>query len=172
MMFTGPTLRAIVLLPGNVLLVIPAIILWLTGETTFAGHLAPPASLWLWLALPLFGVGFTLMGATMRMFVRIGMGTPAPWAPPQKLVVAGVYRQVRNPMISGVITVLFGESLLFQSLPLLAWAATFALANLVYIPRWEEPALYARFGEDYRRYSANVPRWIPRLKPWSGEAGE
>ncbi len=172
MMFTGPMLRAIVLLPGNALAVIPAIVLWLTGETAYAGQLAPPASPRFWLALPLFAVGFTLMGATMRMFLRIGKGTPAPWAPPQKLVVAGVYRHVRNPMISGVISVLLGEWLLFQSLPLLAWAATFALANLVYLPRWEEPALAARFGEDYRRYSANVPRWIPRLKPWTDEAGE
>ncbi|MEE8226609.1 MAG: isoprenylcysteine carboxylmethyltransferase family protein [Kiloniellales bacterium] len=171
-MFTGPMLRAIVLLPGTALVAIPAIILWLAGETAYGGHLAPSASPWFWLALPLFAVGFTLMGATMRMFMRIGKGTPAPWAPPRKLVVAGVYRRVRNPMISGVITVLLGESLLFQSLPLLAWAVTFALANWVYIPRWEEPALYARFGEDYRRYSANVPRWIPRLKPWMGEAGE
>ncbi len=171
-MFTGPMLRAIVLLPGTALVAIPAIILWLTGETAYGGHLAPAASPWFWLALPLFAVGFTLMGATMRMFMRIGKGTPAPWAPPQKVVVAGVYRHVRNPMISGVITVLLGESLLSQSLPLLAWAVTFALANWVYIPHWEEPALHARFGEDYRRYSANVPRWIPRLKPWMGEAGE
>ncbi len=96
----------------------------------------------------------------------MGEGTPAPWDPPRRLVVRGVYRRVRNPMISGVIFTLCGEALIFQSLPLAIWAALFVLANMVYIPNFEEPGLEKRVGEDYRVYKANVPRWIPRLTPW------
>ncbi len=55
---------------------------------------------------------------------------------------------------------------MFQSLPLAAWAALFAAANMVYIPLIEEPGLARRFGDDYRLYKNNVPRWLPRLMPW------
>jgi protein-S-isoprenylcysteine O-methyltransferase Ste14 len=108
------------------------------------------------------------MGLALRQLAREGGGgTPAPWDPPRRFVVAGVYRHVRNPMISGVIAALYAEALLLQSLPLLAWAVLFMLANLAYIPLVEEPGLEKRFGADYRRYKANVPRWIPRLRAWT-----
>ena len=103
---------------------------------------------------------------TIRRFAREGEGTLAPWDPTQKLVVAGVYRHVRNPMITGVITNLVGETLLFGSAALGIWAALFAAGNALFIPLFEEPGLEARFGEEYRRYRANVPRWIPRRRPW------
>ena len=61
------------------------------------------------------------MVATIRLFVTVGKGTLAPWEPPQRLVVQGVYRHVRNPMISGVLCVLLGESVLTASLPLFRW---------------------------------------------------
>src|SRR5262249_58180025 len=112
------------------------------------------------------GVGFLLMVATIRLFVRVGRGTFAPWDPPQHLVVRGVYRHVRNPMISGVLFVLLGESLLTASRPLFGWFLIFALINAIYIPLWEEPGLVHRFGDEYRTYKRNVPRWIPRLTPW------
>ena len=32
--------------------------------------------------------------------------------------------------------------------------------------------LVNRFGEEYLTYKRNVPRWIPRLTPWEGEAGQ
>ena len=69
-------------------------------------------------------------------------------------------------MISGVICALLAEALVFQSLPLLVWAAVFISANMVYIPNFEEPGLERRFGEHYRIYKAKVPRWLPRLTPW------
>lgn len=161
-------LRAILILPGNVLVVVPVLILWLSASGAYAGTLAGVATPHFWIAVLIIVPGLVLGGTTMRLFVRQGEGTPGPWDPPRRLVVRGVYRHVRNPMISGVIAVLFGEALLFQSLPLLAWAALFALANLIYIPLWEEPGLEQRFGEDYRLYRRNVPRWIPRLRPWRG----
>ena len=103
---------------------------------------------------------------TATLFARIGKGTLAPWDPTARLVVAGPYRHVRNPMISGVLAVLLGEAALFGSLPLLVWfGAVFAL-NAIYFPLVEEPGLRERFGEDYERYRANVPRWLPRFRPW------
>jgi protein-S-isoprenylcysteine O-methyltransferase Ste14 len=159
-------LRAILILPGNVLVVVPALILWLSGWSPAAWQ----ASLATFgaLAVVLAGLGLTLMVRTVALFVGRGKGTPAPWDPPRKLVVEGVYRHVRNPMISGVICVLLAEALLFQSLPLTVWAALFVAANMIYIPKFEEPRLEKRFGEAYRIYKANVPRWVPRLKPWEG----
>ena len=80
----------------------------------------------------------------------------------------GVYRHVRNPMISGVVLVLLGESLLPASLPLFWWFLVFAIVNATYIPLSEEPGLVKRFGEDYRCYKQSVPRWVPRWTPWDG----
>jgi protein-S-isoprenylcysteine O-methyltransferase Ste14 len=100
--------------------------------------------------------------------VTVGKGTLAPWEPPQWLVVQGVYRHVRNSMISGVLFVLLGESVVTASLPLFQWFLIFAAINAVYIPLLEEPGLVNRFGDDYVTYKQNVPRWIPRLTPWDG----
>jgi protein-S-isoprenylcysteine O-methyltransferase Ste14 len=73
-------------------------------------------------------------------------------------------------MISGVICALLAEALAFRSWPLGVWAAVFIAANTLYIPLFEEPGLERRFGEAYRTYKTNVPRWIPRLRPWEGHA--
>lgn len=106
------------------------------------------------------------MYQTISLFVRVGKGTLAPWMPTQKLVVRGIYRHVRNPMISGVSCVLLGESSLFGSFPLSLWFLFFLLLNMIYIPIFEEPGLENRFGDDYKLYKENVPRWIPRLTAW------
>ena len=108
------------------------------------------------------------MVATIRLFVTVGKGTLSPWEPPQRLVVRGVYRHVRNPMISGVLFVLLGESALTASQPLFQWFLIFAVINAIYIPLLEEPGLVRRFGEGYQVYKRNVPRWVPRLTPWEG----
>ena len=105
----------------------------------------------------------------MRLFATHGHGTPAPWDPPRRLVVLGPYRHVRNPMISGVVLFLIAEALVSRAPALAGWAAVFALANAVYFPLVEEPALVRRHGEAYRRYKRYVPRWIPRLTPWRGD---
>ena len=99
-------LRAIILLPGVVTLVIPGTILWREGTDSYGLWQSFPASR---VILPIVGViciclGLLLMTATIRLFVTVGKGTLAPWEPPQRLVVQGVYRHVRNPMISGVLS--------------------------------------------------------------------
>ncbi len=103
------------------------------------------------------------MVTTIRLFKTVGKGTLAPWEPPQRLVIQGVYRYVRNPMISGVLFVLLGESGLTASVPLFRWFVAFAVINAVYIPLFEEPMLVNRFGEEYLTYKRNVPRWLPRM---------
>jgi protein-S-isoprenylcysteine O-methyltransferase Ste14 len=110
--------------------------------------------------------GIFLFASSLRRFATEGKGTLAPWDPPRRLVLHGPYRYVRNPMISGVIFILFGEALLLLSRPHLSWALTFLALNFIYIPLLEEPQLKSRFGADYVEYCRNVPRLIPRLQPW------
>ncbi|MFW9845075.1 MAG: methyltransferase family protein, partial [Candidatus Thorarchaeota archaeon] len=110
--------------------------------------------------------GLTLMAVTIRMFSKIGKGTLAPWAPTEKLVVDGLYSRTRSPMIMGVLIVLIGEVIVLSSLWILLWFAVFAIGNHFYFIRFEEPGLLDRFGDAYQTYKENVPRWIPRRKPW------
>jgi len=158
---------AILLLPGMAIIVVPAFIIHFSGSAPPARYFASP----LHLALFIFGLclmvsGLTLMAKSIRLFIRIGKGTLAPWSPTRHLVVEGVYCYVRNPMISGVFCILLGESAVFGSWQLLVWFFFFVLVNVVYTPLLEEPGLARRFGEEYLFYKKNVPRWIPRLKPW------
>ena len=150
-------LRAIALLPAVVTLVVPALILW--GTDVEVGWGAVPGA-------TLIGLGLLLVVWTIALFATVGGGTLAPWDPTSRLVVRGPYRHVRNPMISGVASILLGEAALFGSLPLLIWFGGFAAANAVLIPLVEEPRLLRRFGADYESYRANVRRWLPRLRPW------
>lgn len=110
--------------------------------------------------------GLTCMVFTISSFITIGKGTLAPWAPTKKLVVTGLYRYMRNPMISGVFMVLLGETLCLWSTNLLAWSGAFFLINTIYFILSEEPGLEKRFGSEYREYKSHVPRWIPRLTPY------
>jgi protein-S-isoprenylcysteine O-methyltransferase Ste14 len=152
-----------------VTVVIPGIILWRTGPDTLGVWQSAPATR---VALPAIGIffvglGLVLMVATIRLFVTVGKGTLAPWNPTQRLVIKGVYRHVRNPMISGVFCILLGEAVTAASWPLLCWFVIFVLCNAIYIPLAEEPGLVKRFGADYLTYKQNVPRWIPRIKAWN-----
>lgn len=99
-----------------------------------------------------------------KSFLKIGNGTLAPWDPPKKLVATDLYKYVRNPVVSGILMILLGETLIFASIELFLWFVTFFIVNYVYIVYWEEPRLIKRFGKDYINYTKNVPRWIPGLK--------
>ena len=154
-------------LPGTYLFFVPGAILWISAGSPVSWSLAGPAEPRFWLAILFAAPGIFLASWTTRLFVTAGEGTPAPWDPPKKLVVAGPYRHVRNPMITGVLLVLTAESLIFISWPLFGWMLAFYVLNTAYFIRFEEPGLQRRFGKDYLLYKANVPRWIPRLRPWS-----
>ena len=161
-------IKAIVILPGTALVFIPGAILWLSAGSPGAMALAGPEQARFWIGALLGGTGLFFAAWTVRLFVKVGKGTPAPWAPPKKLVVRGPYRHVRNPMLTSVNVMLVAESLLLGSWYLAGWMLVFFLLNTVFFIFFEEPGLERRFGEDYRRYKANVPRWIPRRRPWDG----
>jgi protein-S-isoprenylcysteine O-methyltransferase Ste14 len=152
-------LRAILFLPATVTIVVPVLILWRNGV-----ELAPWALAVVGVAL--IALGLVLVTWTITLFGRLGNGTLAPWDPTSRLVVAGPYRHVRNPMISGVLAILLGEAALFGSVALVVWFGAVFAVNAVYFPLVEEPGLRRRFGDDYEAYRANVPRWLPRLRPW------
>lgn len=97
-------------------------------------------------------------------FALIGGGTPAPIAPTKILVVKGLHRFVRNPMYLGVALVIGGQAWLFHSLHILIYMACMLTVAHLFVVFYEEPTLRRQFGEEYDRYRAAVPRWIPRLK--------
>jgi len=117
----------------------------------------------------LMGTGLYYLSITIWLFVNIGKGTLAPWSPTKKLVIIGPYRNVRNPMISGVLMTLLGESVVFGSVGICIWFLLFFIINHIYFIYSEEPGLARRFGEEYLIYKQNVPRWIPRMRPWTGQ---
>ena len=158
--------KAALILPGTALVYVPGAIVWLTAD--LPGGWAPTgaADLRFWIGVALAVPGFAVAVWTVRLFTSVGEGTPAPWAPPRKLVIRGPYRYVRNPMISSVLVMLAAESLLLGSWYVGGWMLVFYVVNAIYFTRVEEPALEARFGEGYRLYKANVPRWVPRWWPW------
>ncbi len=160
-------LLAILALPGIVAFLVPTLILSRAGNTRAGGPFPFPWNLGSAVLGAVFvAAGLLLMYRTVSLFITVGHGTLAPWDPPQRLVVRGIYRRVRNPMITGVFCLLLGEALAFGSLSLFYWFLLFVLANVVYIPLLEEPSLARRFGADYERYRQHVPRWVPRLRPW------
>ena len=153
---------AVLIYPGFMLGVVPAVLVW-----SLDGALVPPHWAAVVLAIVLLGISGGIAVWTARLFVRLGEGTIAPWHPPKKLVVAGPYRYVRNPMIVSVILFLIAEALLLSSWSVAVWAVVFMAINTLYFPLSEERRLEAKFGEDYRLYKANVPRWFPRMRPWN-----
>lgn len=160
-------LLAILLLPFVVVLIVPRWLLhawamsdtrWIDGTVTASlGHLG---------GFVVFLAGFGLFAWCVSLFARVGQGTLAPWDPTRRLVAVGPYRYVRNPMISGVLTMLVGEALFLGSRVIAIWAATFMAINQMYFMLLEEPGLERRFGTAYREYKLSVPRWIPRATPW------
>lgn len=155
-------------LPFTVLLVIPAAILWVTGFRIGWGLKLPWDAVVVMAGAVLMGNGLYYLAICTGLFMKIGQGTLAPWSPTKKLVIIGPYRQVRNPMISSVLAVLLGESIAFGSLGIFILFLLFFGINHVYFIFSEEPGLEKRFGGEYRIYKKNVPRWIPRLRPWDG----
>lgn len=109
--------------------------------------------------------GIVLVSAFVR-FVIEGLGTPAPVAPTQHLVVGGVYRYVRNPMYIAVIAAIAGQAMLLGRVELLVYGAMVGAAMWAFARWYEEPYLLARFGDEFETYRRAVPGWWPRVTPW------
>jgi protein-S-isoprenylcysteine O-methyltransferase Ste14 len=117
-----------------------------------------------WVGGLLIVAGVPMLLDSFARFAIHGWGTPAPVLPTRRLVVTGFYRYVRNPMYVGVAALIFGQGFLFRNLRVLGYGVVVWLAFHAFILAYEEPTLRRRFGEPYE----NVPRWLPRLKPWNG----
>jgi protein-S-isoprenylcysteine O-methyltransferase Ste14 len=121
--------------------------------------------------VPLVVIGAILVvvgtAVLLRAFARFafeGVGTPAPVAPTERLVIGGAYRYVRNPMYLAVGSVILGQALLLGRAVLLAYLAVFGLAVEAFVRLYEEPTLAGRYGDEYQRYREDVPRWLPQFR--------
>jgi len=119
-----------------------------------------------WLGVALMAAGAPALLDSFARFALQGLGTPAPVLPTSRLVVTGLYRRVRNPMYLGVVTVVLGQGLLIGSARVLGYGVWLWLIFHLFVLGYEEPTLERSFGTEYDRFCRNVPRWIPRLRPW------
>lgn len=166
MLYVIRHLISVLLLPTTMVVIVPVWIARRYGVQARWPSAAADGALAA-MGVVVLGVGLVLFAASLWQFFSHGRGTLAPWDPPRRLVVHGPYRYVRNPMISGVIFMLFGLAMGLRSRPHGVWAATFLAINAIYIPLLEEPMLEARFGAEYQRYCRHVRRLIPRLTAWN-----
>jgi protein-S-isoprenylcysteine O-methyltransferase Ste14 len=136
---------------------------WLGFQVEMAG-----AARWRWLAALPSVLGFAVALRCVWDFGWTGRGTPAPIAPPQRLVVVGFYRYVRNPMYLGFAAGWIGLWIVFGHANAAAMAAVVAVALGVhlFVMFYEEPTLRGKFGADYEAYCRNVDRWWPRVRAW------
>jgi protein-S-isoprenylcysteine O-methyltransferase Ste14 len=150
------TILFTLLVPGTVMGLIPFALVasrWSARLNLGAAH-----SIGLLLLMP----GVAIIVSCFIDFIRWGRGTPAPYDPPRRLVVAGLYRWIRNPQYVGVILVVLGEAVLSGWTVLFGYAALLAAAYHLFVRFYEEPTLRRTFGEDYVRYCGVVSRWLPR----------
>ena len=110
--------------------------------------------------------GIAVLVPSFLRFVVEGVGTPAPVAPTERLVVGGLYRYLRNPMYVAVVATIVGQAFLFGSPLLLLYAALVSAAFVAFVRWYEEPVLRRRFGAEYEAYRRAVPAWRPRLRAW------
>ncbi len=153
----------LVVVPGTVAGWVP---FWITRWRPQAPLLGIPASRVAGGMLVFIGLA-NLVESILR-FALVGLGTPAPVAPPTRLVVSGQYRLVRNPMYVAVLAIVLGQALLLGSVALLRYAVVLWVFFEAFVLLYEEPTLRARFGPSYETYRKNVRRWWPRLRPWNG----
>ena len=118
----------------------------------------------------LIAVGVPVLLDSFARFALRGLGTPAPIFPTRHLVISGLFRHVRNPMYVAVLSLILGQGLFFGSISILEYGIAVWVGFYVFVLIYEEPTLRRSFGVQYDEYCANVPRWIPRLRPWRGHA--
>jgi protein-S-isoprenylcysteine O-methyltransferase Ste14 len=152
------SLLFLIVAPGTVAGLAPW---WING---WRFHEAAPALQALGLAS--IAGGLFLLVECFGRFALEGRGTPAPLAPPNRLIVTGPYRRVRNPMYVAVVALILGQAALFGDVRLLAYAAAVWLGFHLFVLIYEEPTLRRAFPKDYAAFTAAVPRWRPRLRPW------
>ena len=136
-------------------------------------HIGPPflgIEVLRWVGVALIVLGLLPLLSSFARFAWDGLGTPAPIAPPTRLVVTGFYRRVRNPIYVALLIILLGEAFLFGDERVAVWGVLFWMFTFAVVVIIEEPALRQQFGTEYETYCRNVPRWLPRLIAWRAPA--
>ena len=110
----------------------------------------------------LLAAGVAVLLHAFARFVAEGLGTPAPVAPTERLVVGGLYRYVRNPMYLAVAATIVGQALILGRPGLLLYALAFLLTVATFVRLYEEPTLARRYGAEYDAYRRAVRGWWPR----------
>jgi protein-S-isoprenylcysteine O-methyltransferase Ste14 len=141
--------------PGIVAGLIPYLIL---GEK--ANGFVQPLQINQYGGAVVFSMGFEIMMICIINFAVKGGGTLSPADPTRKLVVSGLYRFSRNPMYAGVMLILTGEAIFFQTMNLWIYSFVVFFAFHIFIVLVEEPRLRKDFGEEYTSYCKKVRRWI------------
>ena len=149
----------LVVAPGTLAVYVP----WYLTHWDFAHALFPIARA---LGAALIVAGLPILLDSFTRFALQGLGTPAPLMPPKRLVVTGFYRYVRNPMYVAVTALTAGQGLLFGSVAVLEYGAIVWAGFFLFVVGYEEPVLGEQFADEYKRYRANVRRWLPRITPW------
>ena len=158
------SLAWLVLAPGTLTLLVP----WLAHPRGARGRPSSTARLRGGSVSSSSSLGLPVLVEAFARFALQGRGTPVPLLPTERLVVSGFYRFVRNPMYVAVTAILVGEALWLGSPRVMAFALVVWAAFHAFVLLYEEPNVRRRFGPEYERYRAAVPRWIPRLRPWKG----
>jgi protein-S-isoprenylcysteine O-methyltransferase Ste14 len=117
----------------------------------------------------LIAAGLTVLLDSFARFALQGLGTPAPIFPTRHLVVSGLFRYVRNPMYIAVVSLILGQGLFFGSILVLEYGVAVFAGFYLFVLIYEEPTLLKSYGREYEEFCANVPRWIPHLRPWRGK---
>lgn len=112
-----------------------------------------------WLAI---AVGSGVLLEAFGRFAVEGLGTPAPVAPTENLVVGGLYRYIRNPMYVAVAAVILGQAAVLGRWVLVGYAVVFGATVWSFVRWYEEPTLLRQFGTEYEQYRQTVPGWWPR----------
>jgi protein-S-isoprenylcysteine O-methyltransferase Ste14 len=148
------------MVPAVVAGLIPALLTGWRAGRPFPGVLAVRC-----LGVAMAGTGAVVLLAAFVRFVVEGVGTPAPVAPTERLVVGGLYRYVRNPMYVAVMAIVIGQAVMLNRPVLLVYAAAIGALMVAFVHGYEEPELLRRFGEPYQRYLHEVPPWLPHGPP-------
>jgi protein-S-isoprenylcysteine O-methyltransferase Ste14 len=130
------------------------------------------------LGFPLLSYGFiniilggllVLVGATYALWSIISQltrarGTPLPMMATQKLLIDGPFKQSRNPMGFGAISMYLGMAIIVGSLSSVFIVILFLLLLILWIKKVEEKELEIRFGQNYVDYKKSTSFMIPI--PW------
>ncbi|MCA6119871.1 isoprenylcysteine carboxylmethyltransferase family protein [Bradyrhizobium sp. WSM 1738] len=112
-----------------------------------------------WLGAIVFALALALVAWAITTMTRAGSNVPTN-LPSTTIVDTGPYRFTRNPIYLGMVLGLMGLAIAFNSLWLLMMLVPFALVIRYGVVAREEAYLERKFGDVYRRYCAQVRRWL------------